>query len=44
MNLEKLEKILFENNQPKFRLEQIKKAIYQDGVSSFLEFSEWTQG
>jgi len=39
MDIEKLEKILLENNQPKFRLDQIKKAIFQDGVSSFLEIS-----
>ena len=39
MDFEKLEKILSENNQPRFRLEQIKKAIYQDGVSSFVEIS-----
>jgi 23S rRNA (adenine(2503)-C(2))-methyltransferase len=39
MNLEKLEKFLKENNQPKFRLEQIKKAIYQDGAYSFLEIT-----
>lgn len=39
MNIEKIEKILAENNQPKFRLDQIKKAIYQDGISSFLEIS-----
>ena len=39
MNLEKLKKILKENNQPKFRLEQIQKAIYKDGISSFLEIS-----
>lgn len=39
MNLEKLEKILEGNNQPKFRLEQIKKAVFEDGVSSFLEIS-----
>ena len=39
MDLNELEKILAENNQPKFRLEQIKKAIFQDGVSSFLEIS-----
>ncbi len=39
MNLDKLEKILKENNQPKFRLEQIKKAIFEDGASSFLEIS-----
>ena len=39
MDLNKLEKFLKENNQPKFRLEQIMKAIYKDGVSSFLEIS-----
>jgi len=39
MNLEKLEKILKDENQPKFRLEQIMKAIYRDGISSFLEIS-----
>jgi len=37
MNVNLLEKILIENEQPKYRLEQIKKAIYKDGVSSFLE-------
>ncbi len=39
MNLEKLEKILEGNNQPKFRLEQIRKAVFEDGVSSFLNIS-----
>lgn len=39
MLLENLEKILEKNNQPKFRLEQVKKAIYQDGVSSFKEIT-----
>jgi len=39
MNLAKLEKILKDNNQPKFRLEQIKKAVYRDDVSSFLDIS-----
>ena len=39
MNLENLENFLKDNNQPKFRLEQIKKAVYEDGVSSFLEIS-----
>ncbi|HRY82819.1 MAG TPA: 23S rRNA (adenine(2503)-C(2))-methyltransferase RlmN [Candidatus Moranbacteria bacterium] len=39
MNIELLEQILKENNQPKFRLGQIIKAVYQDGVSSFLEIS-----
>lgn len=33
MNISGLEKILKSHNQPKFRLEQIKRAIYQDGVS-----------
>lgn len=39
MNIQELEKILKQYNQPKFRLEQIKKAVYQDGVSSFVEIS-----
>jgi 23S rRNA (adenine(2503)-C(2))-methyltransferase len=39
MDLAELEKILIDNNQPKFRLEQIKKAVYQDGISSFLDIS-----
>ncbi len=39
MNLEKLEKILKENNQPQFRLEQTKKAIFEDSVSSFSEIT-----
>jgi 23S rRNA (adenine2503-C2)-methyltransferase len=39
MDLNKLEKFLKENNQPKFRIVQIKKAIYQDGIFSFLEIS-----
>lgn len=39
MNIEKLEKTLAENNQLKFRLKQILKAVYQDGASSFLEIS-----
>jgi 23S rRNA (adenine(2503)-C(2))-methyltransferase len=39
MDLEKLEKFLVENGQPKFRLGQIQKAIFQDGGSSFLEIS-----
>jgi len=39
MNLEKLEAILERQNQPKFRLNQIKKAIYQEAVSSFSEIS-----
>jgi 23S rRNA (adenine(2503)-C(2))-methyltransferase len=39
VDIRKLEKFLEINNQPKFRLEQIRKAIYQDGVSSFLDIS-----
>jgi len=39
MNRVKLEKSLNELGEPKFRLEQIKKAVYQDGVSSFSEIS-----
>jgi 23S rRNA (adenine(2503)-C(2))-methyltransferase len=39
MQLEKLKKILTDNGEPKFRLSQIQKAIYQDGVSSFSEIS-----
>lgn len=39
MELEKLALILEQKNQPKFRLEQIKKAIFEEGVSSFSEIS-----
>lgn len=39
MNVQKLGEALKKYNQPKFRLEQIKKAIYQDSVSSFVEIS-----
>jgi 23S rRNA (adenine(2503)-C(2))-methyltransferase len=39
MNLETLEKFLKDNSQPKFRLEQILKAVYRDGASSFLDIS-----
>jgi 23S rRNA (adenine(2503)-C(2))-methyltransferase len=37
MDIKLLEKVLIEGKQPKYRLEQIKKAIYKDGISSFLE-------
>ncbi|HNU96820.1 MAG TPA: 23S rRNA (adenine(2503)-C(2))-methyltransferase RlmN [Candidatus Portnoybacteria bacterium] len=37
MNYKLLEEILIKEKQPKYRLEQIKKAIYQNGISSFLE-------
>ncbi|HAI74522.1 MAG TPA: 23S rRNA (adenine(2503)-C(2))-methyltransferase RlmN [Candidatus Moranbacteria bacterium] len=39
MQIEKLKKILTENNQPKFRLKQIEKAIFRDSVFSFAEIS-----
>jgi len=39
MDLKKLEKFLQENNQPKFRLGQIQKAIFKDGISSFSEIT-----
>jgi len=39
MNLQKLRDVLNENNQPRFRFDQIKKAIYEDGVSSFADIS-----
>ncbi|MDD5396818.1 MAG: 23S rRNA (adenine(2503)-C(2))-methyltransferase RlmN [Candidatus Moranbacteria bacterium] len=39
MNIEKLEQFLQENNLPKFRLGQIQKAIFVDGVSSFAEIT-----
>ncbi|OGI16470.1 MAG: 23S rRNA (adenine(2503)-C(2))-methyltransferase [Candidatus Moranbacteria bacterium RBG_19FT_COMBO_42_6] len=39
MDPKKLEEILKEYGEPKFRLEQIKKAVYKDGVFSFSEIS-----
>jgi adenine C2-methylase RlmN of 23S rRNA A2503 and tRNA A37 len=39
MDTEKLEAFLRKHDQPKFRLQQIQKAIFQDGVSSFSEIS-----
>jgi len=39
MDIEKLKNILEKNNQPTFRLGQIQKAIFADGVSSFAEIS-----
>lgn len=39
MDIKNLEDILKKNNQPAFRLGQIKKAIFQDGISSFSEIS-----
>lgn len=37
MDIRKLEELLRKYNQPKFRLGQIIKAVYQNGVSSFSE-------
>ncbi|MDO8240412.1 MAG: 23S rRNA (adenine(2503)-C(2))-methyltransferase RlmN [Candidatus Moranbacteria bacterium] len=39
MNLQKLEAVLQAQNQPKFRIAQIKKAIFQEGIASFAEIS-----
>ena len=39
MDIQKLEQFLLENNLPKFRLGQIQKAIFADGVSSFAEIT-----
>ncbi|KKP96308.1 MAG: YloN [Candidatus Moranbacteria bacterium GW2011_GWE1_36_7] len=39
MNIKKLQQFLEENNLPKFRLGQIQKAIFMDGVSSFSEIT-----
>lgn len=39
MSIEELEKLLVRNNQPRFRLDQITKAVYQDAVSNFSEIS-----
>ena len=39
MDIKKIEQFLINNNQPKFRLEQIKKAVYQDSVSNWAEIT-----
>lgn len=39
MNIQTLEKFLAKHSQPKFRLEQIKKAVFQDGFSSWAEIT-----
>lgn len=39
MNKTLLQEVLEKNNQPKFRLNQILKAIYQDGVSSYRQIT-----
>ncbi|PJA86934.1 MAG: 23S rRNA (adenine(2503)-C(2))-methyltransferase RlmN [Candidatus Moranbacteria bacterium CG_4_9_14_3_um_filter_42_9] len=44
MDIKELEKLLELRGEPKFRLEQIKKAIFQDGVFSFAEISTISKG
>jgi 23S rRNA (adenine2503-C2)-methyltransferase len=39
MNIKQLEQFLTDNALPKFRLGQIQKAIFQDGVASFAEIT-----
>lgn len=39
MNIEKIEKYLLEIGEPKFRLDQIKKAVYKMGIIDFSEMS-----
>ena len=39
MDIKKLEQFLLENRLPKFRLDQIQKAIFTDGVGSFSEIT-----
>jgi len=39
MNLEKIAKILKNANQPKYRLDQVKKAVYEDDAVSFAEIT-----
>jgi len=39
MDIYKLEEVLKKHNQPKFRLKQIQKAVFQDGVSAFSQIS-----
>jgi len=43
MNLEKIAKILKEANQPEYRLEQIKKAVYKDSAISFAEITTFSK-
>jgi 23S rRNA (adenine(2503)-C(2))-methyltransferase len=39
MDITKLEQFLTQAGQPKFRLQQVKKAIFQEGISAFTEIS-----
>ncbi len=43
MNIEKIAKILKETNQPKYRLEQVKKAVYKDSAISFAEITTFSK-
>jgi len=43
MDLKKIEKILKDANQPKYRLEQVKKAVYQDSSISFSEITTFSK-
>jgi len=43
MDLKKIEKILKEANQPKYRLEQIKEAVYKDSAISFSEITTFSK-
>ncbi len=44
MDIGKLGKVLSSEKMPRYRLDQIKKAIFRDGVSSFLEISTLPKG
>jgi 23S rRNA (adenine2503-C2)-methyltransferase len=43
MNLEKIAKILKDANQPKYRLEQVKKAIFEDRAILFTEITTFSK-
>ncbi|MBU2028293.1 23S rRNA (adenine(2503)-C(2))-methyltransferase RlmN [Patescibacteria group bacterium] len=43
MNLEKIVKILKDTNQPKYRLEQVKEAVYKDSIISFSEITTFSK-
>ena len=43
MNLEKIAKILKDTNQPKYRLEQVKKAVFEDCAISFSEITTFSK-
>jgi 23S rRNA (adenine2503-C2)-methyltransferase len=43
MNLEKIGKILKDANQPKYRLDQVKEAVYQDSIISFAEITTFSK-